>query len=311
MRRRRQTGGRVPRSVTFRLTMLSPALLFGSMVLAMIPVPYRSDASSSPSCARWLARPQAASSGDRQGPLVEGQADGLKDGDAASSGGLEDGPDVGVELGAPLRAEAIGDLAVDDAGAERLFRAVVGRRQHPVGDKDEQVLPELLDHPAQFPALQVGRLDLEQPVELRFQLCGIDGEGGRREAVAAAADGDGLLQQQLDAGRKANVASLDGVLHIAQQMGKAGLVAGPRPTHLRAEPVRYPEVRACRAKELADYRLAAARPDEEASAVAMVKDPGPPRLLADPRARLVGLQGSAGQQSVADQARLAREGAAA
>jgi hypothetical protein len=62
----------------------------------------------------------------------------LKDRDAASSGGLQDGPDIGVELGAPLRAEAVGDLAEDDAGAQRLFRAVVGRRHRPVGDEDKQ-----------------------------------------------------------------------------------------------------------------------------------------------------------------------------
>jgi hypothetical protein len=69
---------------------------------------------------------------------------GLKDRDCASSGGLEDGPDIGVELGAPLRAEAVGDLAEDDAGAQRLLRAIVGRRHCPVGDEDKQVLPILL-----------------------------------------------------------------------------------------------------------------------------------------------------------------------
>src|ERR1700686_1352233 len=94
-------------------------------------------------------------------------------------------------------------------------------------------------------------------------------------------------------------------------MSKAGLVPGPRPTHLRAEPVRHPEIRAHRTEELADHRLATARSDQEAGAVAIVKDPGPPRLVADPRAGLVGLQDGAGQQPVADQAPLAREGAAA
>src|ERR1700755_994764 len=94
-------------------------------------------------------------------------------------------------------------------------------------------------------------------------------------------------------------------------MSKAGLMAGSRPTHLPAEPVRHPEIRAHRAEELADHRLASAWPDHEASTVAIMENPGPPRLLADPRARLVGLQDGAGQQPVADQARLAREGAAA
>src|ERR1700761_4939933 len=48
-------------------------------------------------------------------------------------------------------------------------------------------------------------------------------------------------------------------------MSKAGLMAGSRPTHLRAEPVRHPEIRAHRAEELADHRLASARPDQALS----------------------------------------------
>src|SRR5216683_580030 len=310
MRRRRQTGGLVPRRVTFRLTMLLPALLLGSTVLAMIAHHVAWMLRHHGFCA--AVRPTASGLySDRQRLLVEGQADGLQDRDAASSGSLEDGPDVGVEPGTPMRAEAVGDLAEDDAGAQRLFRPVVGRRHRPVGEEDEQVLPVLLDDSEQFLALPVGRLDLEQPVELGFQLRGINGESGRGEAVTPVADGYGLLQQVLDAGRKADVASVDGVLDIAQQMSKAGLVPGPCPTHLRAEPVRHPEIRAHRAEELADHRLATARPDQEASAVAIVKDPGPPRLLAEPRAGLVRLQDGAGQQPLADQAGLAREDAAA
>lgn len=44
--------------------------------------------------------------------------------------------------------------------------------------------------------------------------------------------------------------------------------------HLRAEPVRYPKIRAHRAEELADHRLAPAWPVQEAGAVAIVEDPG-------------------------------------
>src|SRR5207342_3839359 len=116
------------------------------------------------------------------------------------------------------------------------------------------------------------------------------GEGGIGEAVAPVADGNGVPQQVLDTRRKADIASVDGVLDIAEQMGKAGLMRDPRPTHLRAEPVRHPEIRAHRAEELADHRLATARPNQEASAVTIVENPGPPRLLANPRAGLVGLQ---------------------
>lgn len=58
------------------------------------------------------------------------------------------------------------------------------------------------------------------------------------------AEGNGLLQQVIDAGRQAQIASVDGVLHIAKQMSKADLVPDPRPTHLRAEaekPLRGPD----------------------------------------------------------------------
>src|SRR6266851_889586 len=162
MRRRRQTGGLVPRRVTFRLTMLLPALLLGSTVLAMIA-----------HHVAWMLRHHG--------------------------------------FCAAVRPTASG-LYSD---RQRLFRPVVGRRHRPVGEEDEQVLPVLLDDSEQFLALPVGRLDLEQPVELGFQLRGINGESGRGEAVTPVADGYGLLQQVLDAGRKADVASVDGVLDIA------------------------------------------------------------------------------------------------
>ena len=78
---------------------------------------------------------------------------------SASSGGFEDGPDIGVEPGAPFGAEAVGDLAEDDAGPQRLLRAVVGRRNGPVGDEDEQVLAELLDDPLRASVRPRGRRD--------------------------------------------------------------------------------------------------------------------------------------------------------
>src|SRR4051795_8786383 len=69
----------------------------------------------------------------------------MEDADAASSGGLEDRADVGVEVGAPEGSEAVGDLAEDDAGPQRLFRPVVGGRHRAVGQEDEQGLPEALN----------------------------------------------------------------------------------------------------------------------------------------------------------------------
>src|SRR3954462_13183271 len=59
----------------------------------------------------WLSLRSA-----RQGLSIEGEAEGMEDADAASSGGFEDRADVGVEVSAPSGSEAVGDLAEDDAG---------------------------------------------------------------------------------------------------------------------------------------------------------------------------------------------------
>src|SRR4051794_15126469 len=81
----------------------------------------------------------------RQEPGIKGEADGLEDRDVPSSGRLKDGPHTGVKRGAPLGSKAVGDLAEHNAGPERLFGAIVGRRDGPVGDEHEQVLAEALD----------------------------------------------------------------------------------------------------------------------------------------------------------------------
>lgn len=76
----------------------------------------------------------------------------MEDADATSSGGFEDRADVGVEASAPSGSEAVGDLAEDDAGPQRLFGAVVGGRDGAVGETDEQVLAKALDDALQLQA---------------------------------------------------------------------------------------------------------------------------------------------------------------
>jgi hypothetical protein len=39
---------------------------------------------------------------DRQGVAVEGPSDGFENADASSSGGFDDGPDIGIKVSAPL-----------------------------------------------------------------------------------------------------------------------------------------------------------------------------------------------------------------
>ena len=50
------------------------------------------------------------------GVSVECVSDGLKDGKAVMAAGIDDGADRGEEVGSPSGAEAVGDLAEDDAG---------------------------------------------------------------------------------------------------------------------------------------------------------------------------------------------------
>src|SRR3954469_23399957 len=259
-RSRRQTGGFVSRSVTFRLTTFRLTSLFGLAVLAITTschhAPHRLRAACL-SCARWGHGEQAGSCSSRQGLSIESEAEGMEDADAASSGGFEDRADVGVEVGAPSGSEAVGDLTEDDAGPQRLFGAVVGGRDRAVGEEDEQVLAEALDDALQLQAGLGGRLELEQLVEGPLEPGVIGGQGGVGERRTTAADAHGALQQMLHAGGEGGVASIDRVLDVAQQMGEADLMVPAGPAHLGAETVGDPDRRADITEELAHYRLAA------------------------------------------------------
>src|SRR4051794_9065013 len=103
-RSRRQTGGFVSRSVTFRLTTFRLTSLFGLTVLAITASCHHALhwlRAVRLSCAWRGHGEQAGSRRDRQGLSIEGEAKGTEDADAASSGGFEDRADVGVEIGAP------------------------------------------------------------------------------------------------------------------------------------------------------------------------------------------------------------------
>ncbi len=62
----------------------------------------------------------------KDGVSVERGADGLEDGEAVLAASIDDGPDGGEELAAPLGTEAVGHLAEDDTGTQRPFGGVVG-----------------------------------------------------------------------------------------------------------------------------------------------------------------------------------------
>src|SRR4051795_6065019 len=133
MRRRRQTGGLVPYSVTLRLRGALLTLRVCAAVLAMILISHRA-----PPISAFCARPVMMASGlraARQELGLQGEADGLEDRDVPASGRLNHGPDIGVERGPPGGSKAAGDLAEHNAGPERLFGAIVGWRDGPVGDE--------------------------------------------------------------------------------------------------------------------------------------------------------------------------------
>src|SRR6476659_3585349 len=111
----------------------------------------------------------------------------MEDADAAPSGGFEDRADVGVEVSAPSGSEAVGDLAEDDAGSQRLFRPVVGGRDRAVGEEDEQALAEALDDALELQPWLVVRHDLEQLVEGPLEPGVIGEQGGVGEPRATVA----------------------------------------------------------------------------------------------------------------------------
>ena len=102
---------------------------------------------------------------DRQRFCCQCEADGLKSADGAAASGFYDRPDVGIELGAPFGAEAVGDFAEHDAGPQGSLGAVVGRRNLAIGDEDEQVAADFLDHTLEFAAGLVRRLKGHEVVE--------------------------------------------------------------------------------------------------------------------------------------------------
>jgi hypothetical protein len=95
----------------------------------------------------------------------KGKTEGWEDADPSPSRRFHDGSDIGIEVGTPEGSEAVGDLAEDDAGPQRLFGPVVGGRHLAVSEEDEQVLAEALDDALELQPRLVVRHDLEQGVE--------------------------------------------------------------------------------------------------------------------------------------------------
>ena len=187
---------------------------------------------------------------------TERESDGVDDADASSSRSFDDGSDVGVEVCAPSGSKTIGDFSKDDARSQGLLGAVVGGRDVAIGDEDKQVLAEALDDPLELLPWLSGGHDFEQRIEAGLETCVVGGQGRVSQGLATPANPNGALQQAFYAGRESDVARVDGVLNVAQQMGETGLMVRPRPSHLGAETIGDPELGTDVAEKLPDHRLA-------------------------------------------------------
>src|SRR5215213_1581836 len=173
----------------------------------------------------------------RQEPGIKGEADGLKDRDVPSSGRLKHGPDIGVERGTPLGSKAVGDLAEHHAGPERLFGAIVGWRDGPVGDEHEKVLAEALDNTLELLSGRGRRRDRKQGVEPFLKARLVEHERAVCQGVPPAANANGPFQEAHHARSKGFITSINRILNIADEVSEADLMVHPRPSDLGGKPV--------------------------------------------------------------------------
>ena len=96
---------------------------------------------------------------ERQRAPFERQYDGIEGVDGSSSGGFDDGSDVGVERCAPNGSEAVGDFAEGHARAQGSLGLIVCRSQSAIGEEDEQIAADFSEDALELDAfLSVGCL---------------------------------------------------------------------------------------------------------------------------------------------------------
>ena len=92
-----------------------------------------------------------------------------------------------------------------------------------MSDEDKEIAAAFADTAGELSAGRGGGADGEQPVKPAVEVGTVLGEGSVLEIGAAAADGNGALQQLVKARSEASVSGVGGVLGVAQQMGEAQL----------------------------------------------------------------------------------------
>ena len=128
-----------------------------------------------------------------------------------------------------------------------------------------------------------------------------------RERLAASPEGAGALQQALQSRRENEIAGIDRVLDVADQMREADLVSQPGPAHLAAIAVGDPMMGAVIAQEGRHHRRGVAFGGDKDGALGMGEHPEPPVRPPDPHPSLVRSPDRAGEKPRLDQARLGRK----
>ena len=193
--------------------------------------------------------------------------------------------DVGIGTGAPFGTEPAGDFAEDHAGPQGTLAVVVGGGNIAAGDEDKEIAAAFADAAGELAAGLGGGVDGEQPVEPAVEVGAVLGEGGVLQLRAPLADGDGAAQQLLKARRETGIAGIDGVLGIAQQMGKAQL-AFVSMLGLRRIAVGNPDIGLGFAEEIGQH-CAATIGDQMVDSGGREQHPLPPIFSLDPGRGLV------------------------
>ena len=120
-----------------------------------------------------------------------------------------------------IKRRYIGGMACD-ARAQRLLGGVVGGRNGAVFEEDEQVPPAAGDRLLQLDACCMGRGQAHERVELDVEGVGVGAQRGVGEVGAPSGDGASALEQLAQGGGEDDVAGIDGVGRIADEMGEAG-----------------------------------------------------------------------------------------
>ena len=116
---------------------------------------------------------------------AEDALDGLEGIEGVATAGVDDGAHAGEHIGAPRGAEAVGDLAMDDAGTQVPLGAVVGGGHGGIGEEGEEVVAELAVALAQADAVRVGRLPRHDAVHAAFDVGVIAAQSGVAQLSAA------------------------------------------------------------------------------------------------------------------------------